>query len=122
MIALAAQHIASGVQKEISLGDISVVKEWTFAGDTMRAVLCLVEQDDVFEAVIGSGQGHSVQEWLEQCFSGVGLSWQDHVKTKDGFLAEYKTLLSRPTRIMSLGWQPSVSFPVLAQMMMSPVD
>jgi len=119
MIALAAQRIASGAQEDLDLGDISVVKEWTFAGDTMRAVLCLVEQDDVFEAVIGSGEGHSVQEWLECCFSLVGLSWRDYVNIKEGFRAEYKCLLSRPTRIMSLGWRPSVTFAALAEMMMA---
>jgi GDP-D-mannose dehydratase len=119
MIALAARRIASGVQQELDLGDISVIKEWTFAGDTMRAVLCLIEQDEIFEAVIGSGEGHSVQEWLEQCFAKVGLSWQDHVKVKSGFDAEYKCLLSRPTRIMSLGWTPEVSFAALAEMMMA---
>ena len=121
-IALAARRIASGVQQDLSLGDISVVKEWTFAGDTMRAVLCLVEQDEVSEAVIGSGEGHSVQEWLDRCFSLVGLSWRDHVKVKEGFQAEYKCLLSRPTRIMSLGWRPAVSFDALAEMMMAPAE
>ena len=119
LIALAARRISSGVQQELSLGDISVVKEWTFAGDTMRAVLCLVEQDDVFEAVIGSGEGHSVQEWLELCFSKVGLSWRNHVKIKEGFQAEYKHLLSRPQRIMSLGWKPEMTFAALAEMMMA---
>jgi GDP-D-mannose dehydratase len=119
MIALAARRIAAGVQQQLSLGDISVIKEWTFAGDTMRAVLCLVEQDDIFEAVIGSGEGHSVQEWLEQCFSRAGLGWQDHVKIKEGFQVEYKTLLSLPMRIMSLGWSPKVRFSMLADMMMA---
>jgi GDPmannose 4,6-dehydratase len=119
MIALAAQRIASGMQQDLSLGDISVVKEWTFAGDTMRAVLCLVQQDDVFEAVIGSGEGHSVQEWLELCFARVGLAWQEHVTIKAGFQAEYKRMLSGPTRIMSLGWKPEVTFAALAEMMMS---
>jgi GDPmannose 4,6-dehydratase len=118
-ITLAAQRIASGAQQRLNLGDISVVKEWTFAGDTMRAILCLIEQESVFEAVIGSGEGHSVQEWLDRCFSLVGLSWRDHVNIKEGFRAEYKSLLSRPTRIMSLGWKPTVTFPALAEMMMA---
>jgi GDPmannose 4,6-dehydratase len=122
MIATAAQRIASGTRHELSLGDISVVKEWTFAGDTMRAILCLVEQDRVFEAVIGSGEGHSVQEWLDCCFALVGLSWQDHVQIKECFQAEYKYLLSRPTRIMSLGWRPEVDFAALAEMMMAPQE
>jgi GDPmannose 4,6-dehydratase len=119
LIALAARRIAAGAQQDLSLGDISVVKEWTFAGDTMGAILRLVEQDEVFEAVIGSGEGHSVQDWLERCFSLVGLAWRDHVKVKPGFQAEYKYLLSRPTRIMSLGWRPAVDFESLAEMMMA---
>ncbi len=61
MIALAVQHIAAGSDELIELGDISVEKEWTFAGDVAKEILALVEQDEVFEAVSGSGVTYSIQ-------------------------------------------------------------
>jgi GDPmannose 4,6-dehydratase len=120
LIALAAQRIAAGDQRRLTIGDASVVKEWTFAGDTVAAMLALVQQDDVFEAVIGSGEGHAVAEWLERCFGAVGLRWTDHVDPAASFHPEYRRLVSRPARIKALGWKPEVSFDALAAMMMRP--
>ena len=116
-VALAAQRIArEGGRLEV--GDPSVVKEWTFAGDVANAMLQLVQQDTETEVVIGSGEGHSIEEWLERCFAQVGLSWRNHVDLVPGFPVEYRRLLSRPTRLLTLGWAPSVSFEGLCEMMM----
>jgi GDPmannose 4,6-dehydratase len=118
MIIGAAQRIAAGSAEILEVGDISVVKEWTFAEDTARAMLTLVQQDQVFEVVIGSGEGHSIQDWLDVCFSMVGRAWRDHVRIREGFQAEYKQLVSRPERIKALGWNPRVTFNQLAALMM----
>jgi GDPmannose 4,6-dehydratase len=116
-IALAARRIArEGGRLEV--GDPSVVKEWTFAGDVAQAMLCLLRQDDVSEAVIGSGEGHSIEEWLERCFGLAGLAWRDHVDVVPGFAVEYTRLISRPERLRALGWSPTVSFAALAEMLM----
>jgi GDPmannose 4,6-dehydratase len=120
MVALAAQRIAAGHPEKLSLGDPSVVKEWTFAGDVARAIVTLLRQDQVWEAVIGSGEGHSIEEWVERCFALAGLAWRDHVVFRSGFTSEYKRLVSRPSRLRSLGWSPAVSFDALAEMMMLP--
>jgi GDPmannose 4,6-dehydratase len=119
VIAQAALRIAGGSAETLEIGDPSVVKEWTFAGDAMEGVLALVSQNDVFEAVIGSGEGHAVEEWLELCFARVGLAWREHVRSRPGFRAEYPVLVSRPTRLRGLGWRPRVSFAELAAMMMA---
>jgi GDPmannose 4,6-dehydratase len=119
VIARAARAIAGGSGETLEIGDPSVVKEWTFAGDTMAAVVELASQDDVFEAVIGTGEGHAVEEWLETCFSRVGLTWREHVRLKPGFRAEYPRLVSLPTRLLALGWRPRVGFAELASMMMA---
>jgi GDPmannose 4,6-dehydratase len=118
-IAQAALRIAGGGHETLEIGDPTVVKEWTFAGDTVEGILALVTQDEVTEAVIGSGEGHSVEEWLDACFSRVGLKWREHVHGKPGFRAEYPKLLSRPARLRGLGWQPRVAFEDLAAMMMT---
>ena len=122
MIALAAQRIAAGSNEPLELGDITVEKEWTFAGDVAQAMLDLVRQDKVFEATIGSGSAYSIQNWLEQCFSVIGKDWKRHVRLKEGFVAEYPRLVSDPSTIRSLGWSPKVGFAELAKMMMASKD
>lgn len=119
MIALAAQRIAKGSKEIIELGDISVEKEWTFAGDVARGIFTLVEQDSVFEAVIGSGETYSIENWLEQCFRIIGRDWHNHVRLREGFTSEYKRLYSNPRTMSGLGWFPAVKLPELAEMMIT---
>ncbi|MDX6443621.1 MAG: GDPmannose 4,6-dehydratase [Blastocatellia bacterium] len=118
-IALAVKRIAEGSRDILELGDISVEKEWTFAGDVANGILTLVEQNAVFEAVIGSGVAYSIENWLDECFGVIGKDWRDHVRCREGFTAEYKRLLSNPRTMKSLGWSPSVNFSDLAAMMIS---
>jgi GDPmannose 4,6-dehydratase len=120
MVAEAARRIGAGSGEVLELADTSVVKEWTFAGDVARAMVTLVTQDDVTEAVIGSGEGHSIEEWVACCFALVGRQWRDLVRTTPGGRGDYPRLVSRPARLLSLGWRPEVSFEGLAEMMMAP--
>lgn len=114
----AAKHIAAGGKEVVELGDISVRKEWTFAGDIVKGIFTLVSQDNVYESTIGSGETHSIEDWLEQCFGLIKESWKNHVLIREGFKAEYQTLVSNPATITSLGWRPEVSFEELARLMM----
>ena len=117
-IACAAMRIANGSTEQIEIGDISVRKEWVFAGDIVNGMFELVQQEDIFEATIGSGLAYSIEEWLQECFTIVGKSWQDHVILKSGFVSEYNILVSDPSTLNALGWLPEVSFSSLAKMMM----
>jgi GDPmannose 4,6-dehydratase len=119
IIAHAVQRIGQGSDELIELGDISVEKEWTFAGDTAKGILTLIEQEDVFEAVIGSGMTYSIEDWLEQCFSVIGKDWHDHVCVRQEYSPEYKRLVSNPHLINSLGWFPTIGFEDLAKMMIT---
>ena len=119
MVALAVQRIAAGSNEFIELGDISVEKEWTFAGDVAKGILTLIEQEEVFEAVIGSGIAYSIQDWLEACFSRIGKDWRNHTRLREGFTREYKRLISNPATIHSLGWIPSVNIQELAEIMVN---
>jgi GDPmannose 4,6-dehydratase len=119
MIALAVKRIADGSKENIELGDISVKKEWTFAGDVAKGIFTLINQDKVFEAVIGSGVVYSIQDWLEQCFTIIGINWRDYVRIREGFIPEYKCLVSNPKTINSLGWFPAVKLSELAEMMVA---
>jgi len=117
-IVRAAQRIHDGSSEFLDIGDLSVEKEWTFAGDVVNGMLTLLEQDAAFEAVVGSGETHSIQEWITTCFALAGLDWRKHVRQKDGFVPEYTRLCSNPARIRGMGWRPTVSFADLAAMMM----
>src|SRR5215218_1506828 len=71
-IALAVQRICKGSDEKIEVGNIHVRKEFNYAGDVVNAVWRLVSQDEVHEAVIGSGKAYSIQQWIEICFDVVG--------------------------------------------------
>lgn len=117
-IAQAALRIAGGSSESIQVGDISTSKEWTFAGDVAEAIMTLVHQDSVYEATIGSGEAHTIKEWLDACFGLINIDWRTHVSSIEGFTAEYPQLLSAPATISSLGWGPRVGFHDLAALMM----
>jgi GDPmannose 4,6-dehydratase len=102
----------------IEIGDVTVRKEFNFAGDVMEAVWSLINQDNIFEAVIGSGRAHRIEEWLELCFGQVNKDWRDFVTKKENFSPEYKVLVSNPGLINSLGWRPKVDINALARIMM----
>jgi GDPmannose 4,6-dehydratase len=116
-ITRAVQKVKSGADETIEIGDLTVKKEWGFAGDIVRGIWTLVQQDDVFESIIGTGLAYSIQEWLSICFSIIDKDWRDYVKPVKNFQSEYNTLVSDPSLIKSLGWRPEVSFQELASMM-----
>jgi len=117
-IVQAVKRIASGSNEKIGLGDISVEKEWAFAGDIAEGIAVLVGQDHVFEAVIGTGKAYAIKDWLKICFASIGKDWTSHVMLKNGFSAEYKRLLSNPQTMFSLGWRPKVELAELAELML----
>ncbi|HSC36401.1 MAG TPA: GDP-mannose 4,6-dehydratase [Chitinophagaceae bacterium] len=119
MISEAALRIGAGSKETVAIGDIGAIKEWTFAGDVVKGIWTLVQQDSITEANIGSGEGHSIGEWVEACFALAGKDWREYVVKKDGFTPDYRQLVSDSSRIFSLGWRPAVSFQQLARMMMT---
>jgi GDPmannose 4,6-dehydratase len=77
----------------------------------------LVNQDNIFEANLGSGIGYSIEDWLNECFNLIGKDWKEYVEIKTGFKAEYHQLVSDSSLIHSLGWLPKTSLRDLAKMM-----
>jgi len=116
-IALSVQRIANGRDEKIEIGDISVEKEYTFAGDIVQAIWILLNQNTIYEAVIGSGKSYSIEKWLECCFGIIQKNWKDYVIEKHDFTPEYKILVSNPQIIKSLGWQPKIELEALAHLM-----
>ncbi len=121
IIADAARRAAAGSKETIEIGDVSVEKEWTFAGDVVAGMFTLLNQEQIFEAVIGSGQAYSIEDWLNACFGAVALDWRKHVKPRRDFTPEYRRLVSDPATMAGLGWSPRVGLAELAKMMTAPV-
>lgn len=118
-IAEFATRVARGGDEIMEIGDITVRKEWGFAGDIVEGILSLISQERIFEATIGTGIAYSIEDWLNECFRISGGDWRTHIRKNENFTAEYRTLYADTTTIQSLGWQPRVSFSDLAKMMMS---
>lgn len=116
-IAATAVRVASGIEDKIEIGDMSVVKEWTYAGDVVEGIWLLVNQDTIFEANISSGLGYSILDWIKVCFKLIGKDYQHYIYQNNNYKAEYQQLVSNPSLINSLGFQPKVSFEALAKMM-----
>ncbi len=116
-IADAAVAAKEGRKYELSIGDISVEKEYGFAGDIVQGILHLVEQDEIFEACIGTGRAWRIEKWLELCFGLAGKNWKDHVQIREGYEPAFKRMVSDPARIRSTGWSPKVEIEELAGMM-----
>ncbi len=116
-IAQTARRISRGESATLEIGDPAVEKEWTYAGDVAAGILQLMNQDRVFEACIGSGVAHSIQDWIEACFSRLGIDWRPHLRIKKDFTPEFRRLVSDPAEMLHIGWHPTVSFEALAAMM-----
>jgi GDPmannose 4,6-dehydratase len=118
-IAKAAKRISLGSKEKLVLGNIEVQKEFNFAGDVVQAIWILMNQENVFEAVIGSGKAYRILDWLAYCFDSMDLKWEDAVILQDNYVPQYQILVSDPGLIMSLGWHPVTDIYQLANMMLN---
>jgi GDPmannose 4,6-dehydratase len=118
-ISEAAKRIGAGSNEKLEIGDINVVKEYTYASDIGKGIWTLVNQDKLLEANVSSGNGYTIRDWLIACFLLVNKNFEDFIHIKKDFIPEYKKLVSDPALIISLGWKPEVSFHELAKIMMA---
>ena len=119
-IAHAVARIKLGLAAELRLGNLQARRDWGYAGDYVRAMWLMLQQDAPDDYVIGTGENHSVEEFVEIAFGHVGLDWREHVVVDPALYrpAEVDTLLADPRKARRvLGWEPAVSFPELVTMM-----
>lgn len=113
-------RIKLGLSKELCLGNLEARRDWGFAGDYVKAMWSMLQQESPSDYVIGTGETHSVREFCEEAFSHVGLDYRDFVVQDPRFYrpAEVDLLVSNPAKAKQvLGWQPQVSFKQLVTMM-----
>src|SRR6266542_6875433 len=75
-----AAAISLGLERELVLGDLDARRDWGYAGDYVRAMWLMLQQEDPDDYVVSSGQGHSVRELVQCAFAYVGLDWPEHVR------------------------------------------
>jgi GDPmannose 4,6-dehydratase len=113
-------RIKLGMRDTLALGNLDACRDWGFAGDYVRAMWLMLQQDQPDDYVVATGEAHSVQKLVEIAFAHAGLDWKKHVATDPRFLrpAEVDHLIGNPAKAKEkLGWKPEVSFERLVQMM-----
>jgi len=119
-ITRAVGRIVHGMQKELFLGNLDAQRDWGYAPDYVEAMWRMLQHTVPDDYVIGTGETHSVREFLELAFGRVGLDWQQYVKLDPRYLrpAEVDLLLADPTKAREdLGWTPTVGFHELVHRM-----
>jgi GDPmannose 4,6-dehydratase len=113
-------RIKLGMADHLGLGNLDAFRDWGFAGDYVRAMWLMLQQDQPDDYVVAMGVAHSVKDLVQEAFSHVGLDWQEFVRTDPRFLrpAEVDHLIGDPAKARRvLGWEPSVDFKKLVHMM-----
>jgi GDPmannose 4,6-dehydratase len=120
-VAHAAAAISLGVEQELALGDLDAQRDWGYAGDYVRAMWLMLQQDAAGDYLIASGVLHSVRELAELAFAHVGLDWRDHVRVDESLrrgAAELHDLVGDSSKARSeLDWTPRVGFEELVRLL-----
>ncbi len=119
-VTLGATRIKEGLQKKLVMGNLDAKRDWGFAGDYVRAMWLMLQQDKPDDYVVATGETHSVRELLELAFSYFDLDYRDFVEfdTKYTRPSEVDVLLGDATKTReTLGWKPEVDFRGLVKMM-----
>ena len=114
-------RIKLGLAKDLRLGNLKSRRDWGFAGDYVEAMHLMLQQDNGDDYVVGTGENHSVEEFVKLAFEVVGIkNWQQYVISDPRFIrpAEVPDLKANPTKAKNkLGWSPKTSFKELVEMM-----
>lgn len=119
-ISYGVAKIKLGLVKELRLGNLDAKRDWGYAGDYVKAMWLMLQQDEPDDYVIATGETHSVREFVELAFNYVGLDWRDYVIVDEKLFRpaevfELRGDYSKAKRM--LGWEPSVKFEDLVKMM-----
>ena len=116
----AAARIKLGQLKELRLGNLEARRDWGYAGDYVRAMWLMLQQDAPDDYVVATGETHSVQEFVEETFGYLDLDWRQYVVQDPKFYrpAEVDLLVGDPSKAGHvLQWEPNVDFRGLVRLM-----
>ena len=114
-------RIKLGLQQEIVMGNLDSKRDWGYAGDYVKAMWLMLQQDQPDDYVIATGQTHSIEDLIERAFAEIGIDdWRPYVRQDPKFFrpAEVDLLIGDASKARErLGWEPEVDFPTLVKMM-----
>ena len=119
-ITRAIAHIKLGLQNKLYMGNMDARRDWGYAPDYVRAMWAILQQDAPDDYVIGTGEAHSVREFLDLAFAHANLDWHEFVEVDPRYFrpAEVDHLLADASKARRvLGWEPSVTFKDLVRIM-----
>jgi GDPmannose 4,6-dehydratase len=119
-ITRAVAHIRNGVQQKLYLGNLDARRDWGYAPDYVRAMWLMLQQDEPGDYVVGTGESHTVREFVELAFAHAGLDWREHVEIDPRYFrpAEVDALCADASKAKrKLGWEPAVTFHELVGIM-----
>ncbi len=115
-------RIKLGLQQKLHLGNLDAKRDWGFAGDYVRAMWLMLQQDAPDDYVVATGETYTVREFVRLAFEAAGLTYEDHVVIDPRFMrpAEVDLLVGDPSKArVKLGWTPKVTFDQLIHRMVA---
>jgi GDPmannose 4,6-dehydratase len=119
-ITRAVAHIKHGVQQKLYLGNLDARRDWGYAPDYVCAMWLMLQQETADDFVVGTGEAHTVREFVELAFAHAGLDWKEHVEVDTRYFrpAEVDYLCADASKARRLlGWEPTVTFDELVRIM-----
>ena len=113
-------RIKQGRDSRLLLGNLDARRDWGYAGDFVRAMWMMLQQETPDDFVIATGRDRTIREFCDAAFGSVGLDWEEYVQIDERFLrpAEVEVLRGDPSKARRvLGWEPEVSFEEMVAMM-----
>lgn len=121
-IVKAACRIASGSQEKLSLGNMSIQRDWGWAPEYVKAMWLILQQEQPDDFVIATGESYSLEEFVETAFSYHGLKWKDYVEIDKSLFrpSDIRIGLGNPEKARkTLGWEAGYKMPDIVRMMIA---
>ena len=112
--------IAKGSNEKLHLGNISVQRDWGWAPEYVKAMFLMLQQDEPDDYIIATGETYSLQDFVLEAFTSVGLDWQDHVEIDQSLYRPTDISVGRANPIKAeqkLGWKANYKMPDVVRMM-----
>lgn len=119
-ITMGAAKIKNGLATELVLGNIDLCRDWSFAGDAVKAMWMMLQQSKPDDYIVSSSNPHTPREFCELAFNHLGLNYSDFVRISSEHIRQIDSshLIGNNSKIKSIGWHPKVSFTDLVTMML----
>jgi GDPmannose 4,6-dehydratase len=112
--------IKAGIEKKIYLGNLDARRDWGYAPEYVEVMWMVLQQEKPDDYVIGTGEAHTVREFVQEAFDYAGITWQDHIVIDKRYIrpTDVASLRADPSKAeKQLGWKPRVTFKELVMIM-----